>query len=59
MQQPIIDPDKVDAWTASMRAAFGGGSDIGTWVTLGIIAVVLVAIIGSAWWGSRHSAKTR
>ena len=29
MPQPIIDAGKVDAWTASMRDAFGGGSSLG------------------------------
>ena len=59
MQQPIIDPDKVNAWTASMRAAFGGGGDVGTWVTIGIVTVALAAVIWSAWWSSRHAAHSR
>jgi hypothetical protein len=49
MRQPIIDPDKVNAWTASMRDAFSGGNtDIGMWVVIGLTALVLVAVIWSA-----------
>jgi hypothetical protein len=59
MQRPIIDPDKVNAWTASMRDAFGGsGSDLGTWIAIAIITIALAAIVWSAWWGSRHREKS-
>jgi len=57
MRQPTIDPEKVNAWTASMRDAFSGGNtDIGMWVVIGLTALVLVAVIWSAWSASRHPA---
>ena len=57
MQQPIIDPDKVNAWTESMRGAFSGGpGDIGTWLALGITVAVLFVVVFTAWRSSRHTA---
>lgn len=55
MPQPIIDPEKVDAWTASMREAFAGGGSIGTWLTLAIAGAAFVAVVWSAWSSSRHA----
>jgi len=56
MRQPTIDPEKVNAWTASMRDAFSGGNTgIGMWVAIGLTALVLVAVIWSAWSASRHA----
>ena len=54
MPQPIIDPDKVDAWTASMRDAFAGGGSLGTWLTLTILGAAFLAVVWSAWSSSRH-----
>ena len=55
MQQPIIDPDKVNAWTSSMRAAFGGGpGDIGTWLAVGFTVVVLFVVVLAAWRAGRR-----
>jgi hypothetical protein len=55
MQQPIIDPDKVNAWTESMRGAFSGGpGGLGTWLFVGITVAVLFIIVFTAWRSSRH-----
>ena len=53
MRQPIIDPAKVDAWTASMRGAFAG-SAAGMWLIVGLAVVCLATVIGAAWWDSRR-----
>jgi len=58
MQQPIIDLEKVDAWTASMRASFAG-SDLGTWLVIGITAAVLLAVVFAAWRTSKEAPKSR
>lgn len=57
MRQPIIDPDKVNAWSESMRGSFGG-SDLGTWLIVGFTVAFLVFVAFSAWHGS-HSPKHR
>ncbi|MHB8617983.1 MAG: hypothetical protein ACYDAG_00170 [Chloroflexota bacterium] len=58
MKQIFIDSDKVNAWTASMREAFGGGSNTGTWVTIGIITMMLLLVIWSVWPSRRHTPKS-
>jgi hypothetical protein len=46
MSQPIIDPDKVNAWTESMRASFGGGSDsLSLWIVAGLTLVALLGVL--------------
>jgi hypothetical protein len=55
MRQPIIDPDKVNAWTASMRDAFSGGpGDIGMWLLVGITVAVLALVLLAAWQANRR-----
>lgn len=54
MRQPIIDPAKVDAWTASMRDSFSG-SDVGNWLIIGLTTTVLLVLIVAAWRSNRRS----
>jgi hypothetical protein len=55
MEQPVIDPDKVDAWTASMRGAFSGNADgLTTWLAIGAILATLI-LLGFALWRARTS----
>ena len=43
-----IDKDKVDAWTASMRGAFG--SEVPPALTIGIIIGLTVIVVAAVWW---------
>ena len=57
MQQPVIDPEKVNAWTASMRSAFSGGpGDIVSWIAVGITVAVLFVVVLAAWRAGRRRA---
>jgi len=53
MQQPIIDPNKVNAWTASMRQAFGPSS-IDTWLVIGFSVAILLVVAYAAWSAGRE-----
>src|SRR5689334_2327337 len=48
MRQPIIDPDKVNSWTESMRQAFGP-SDLGLWLVIGFSLAFLLLVVLTAW----------
>ena len=61
MPQSLIDPDKMNAWLASMIPAFGGGgNDIATWMTIGVTVVLLVMMVLAGWpetgWPHRRHA---
>lgn len=45
-----IDKDKVDAWTASMRGAFGGTLPMAT--TLLIIGLTIAVVVAIVWFTS-------
>ncbi|HLG71738.1 MAG TPA: hypothetical protein VK009_15065 [Chloroflexota bacterium] len=57
MQQPIIDLEKVNAWTESMRHAFGG-NDIGTWLVIAF-TVAFVGFVAFTAWQVNREAKHR
>jgi hypothetical protein len=57
MRQPIIDPDKVNAWTASVRDAFAV-NDVANWLVVGITVALLVLVVVSAWLASKHAPKS-
>ena len=48
MRQPIIDPDKVSAWTESMRGMFANNT-VGTLLVLGFTLAFLTFVIYNAW----------
>ncbi len=52
MKQPIIDPDKVAAWTASMRGSFAEDA-LGLWLVVCLTLAFLVVVVLVAWSGSR------
>lgn len=52
MEQPIIDPDKVSAWTASVRGVFAY-DNLGTWLVVGLTLSFLAAMILAAWYENR------
>ena len=48
MKQPIIDPEKVNAWTASMRDAFAGAPvSPAVWVGVGVALGALVILFAT------------
>ena len=54
MRQPIIDPEKVDSWTQSMRAAFSSGpGTLGMWIALAVVLIALTIVVAAAWRSSR------
>jgi hypothetical protein len=57
MRQPIIDPDKVNAWTASVRDAFAV-NDVANWLVVGITVALLVLVVVSARLASKHASKS-
>lgn len=53
MRQPVIDPEKVNAWTESMRSSFAG-TDLGTWLIVGMTVGALLLVIVTAWLSRRE-----
>jgi uncharacterized membrane protein YqjE len=56
MEQPIIDPAKVDAWMASMRGAFNGNLT-GSLVLAGAVLAFLMVVIVLAVWDAHRAHK--
>ncbi len=56
MAQPIIDPDKVSAWAASVRGVFGG-STMSTLLVVGITLLFLGVVIGAAILENRQTGR--
>jgi hypothetical protein len=56
MQQPIIDPDKANAWTESMRQAFGG-TELGMWLVVGFALAFIGFVFLTAWQANREAKR--
>lgn len=48
MNQPIIDPNKVNGWMESMRGVFGDNA-LGMWLVVGIMLAFLLFVFLTAW----------